>query len=200
MIAYLYDYVLHAAHLTELAFVVMGVAQLLGVPLWVRMMRRLDKARVWQLAMTVAATGCLLQFAVGLQGSAVPFVIVSFLYAFGASATVAVGPVLMADVVDSDELATGERKEGVYFAGWHFTRKSMQGLMLVVAGVALEVSGFVPNALQSEATRWTILLLATLAPAIGYAAGALLLTRFRLRGDALADQQRRLAERRAGAS
>jgi Na+/melibiose symporter-like transporter len=198
LIAYLYQYVLHAENLTEVAFVVMGIAQVLSVPLWVRLARRMEKARIWQGAMALAAVGCLLQFGVGVfGGSALLFVGVSFLYAFGASATHVLGSAILADVIDSDELKTGERKEGVYFASWHFTRKAMQGSMIVVAGLALEASGFVPNAVQSRTTSLTILGLATLAPTIGYALGALLLLRYRLKGERLAELREALDQRRA---
>ncbi len=197
MITYLFDYVLDAANYTELNFVSIGVAQVAAIPFWVALCRRMQKKHVWQIAMFVAAIGCALQFVFGLRGSSLAFVFASFLFGWGASATHAVGSALLADVVDSDELETGERKAGTYFASWHFTRKAVQGVMLVVAGLALQLSGFRPNVAQSELTRMTILLLATLAPALGYLAAFLLLGRFRLTGDVYERVRTALASRAA---
>ena len=44
-----------------------------------------------------------------------------------------VGPSIQADVVDYDERATGERKEGIYFAAWAFVRKSAFGVATMLA-------------------------------------------------------------------
>ncbi len=196
MITYLFDYVLDAARYTELNFVSIGLAQVIAIPVWIALSRRMQKKHVWQIAMFVAAVGCGLQFAFALRGSALAFLFASFFFGWGASATHAVGSALLADVIDSDELATGERKEGTYFATWHFTRKAIQGVMLVVAGLALQLSGFQPNVAQSEQTRMTILLLATLAPALGYLAGFLLLARFQLTGEVYEQVRAELAARR----
>jgi Na+/melibiose symporter-like transporter len=37
-------------------------------------------------------------------------------------------------VIDYDELVTGERKEGAYFALWNFAQKSASGITLMVTG------------------------------------------------------------------
>ena len=168
MITYVFDYVLDAANLTEVNFLAIGVAQFVSVPVWVALARRMDKKHVWRIAMASSAIGCGLQFAFGLWGSSPGFVVASFVYGFGASATNAMGAAILADVVDFDEVETGERKEGAYFASFHFMRKTVQGLMLVVAGLALQWSGFEPNVEQNAFTKATILVVATVAPCIGY--------------------------------
>ena len=196
MITYLFEYVLEAANYTELNFVSIGLAQVLAIPVWVALCRRMQKKQVWQIAMCIAAFGCLLQFVLGLQGAVLPFLFGSFLFGWGSSATHAVGSALLADVVDFDEVETGERKEGTYFASWHFTRKTIQGLMLVVSGIALQLAGFEPNVPQSATSRMTILTMATLAPAIGYAMAFLLIRRFRLTGQTYDHVRRELDSRR----
>jgi GPH family glycoside/pentoside/hexuronide:cation symporter len=87
---------------------------------------------------------------------------------------------IQADIVDSDEHATGERREGMYFAVWNFVRKSASGLMGFLAGVGLQVVGFVPNAEQPEGVSVMIRGLISLLPAAAFALGLVLFLRFRL--------------------
>jgi len=180
MITYVFDYVLDAANFTEVNFLAIGVGQFVSVPVWVGLARRMDKKHVWRMAMACSAIGCGLQFGFGLWRFAPGFVAASFAYGFGASATNAMGAAVLADVVDFDEVETGERKEGAYFASWHFMRKTVQGLMLVVAGLALQWSGFEPNVEQNEFAKMTILVVATVAPCIGYGLAFVIFSYYRL--------------------
>lgn len=180
MIPYVFDYVLDAANWTEVTFLAMGVATLGSVPVWVALTRRMDRKHVWRIAMLCSALGCAMQLAAGLQGSALWFVIASFALGFGGSANNVLGAPTLADVVDYDELETGERKEGTYFATWHFTRKSMQGLMLMIAGVALEWSGYQPNVPQNDLVNMTILGVAAALPCVGYLLAFVIFSRYEL--------------------
>jgi len=94
-----------------------------------------------------------------------------------------VGSSIQADVVDYDEYLTGERKEGIYFAAWNIARKGASGVMGFLAGQALQLSGFVPNAGQSETTLWVIRGLLAVVPAVAFALGIALFLRFRLTHD-----------------
>ena len=55
------------------------------------------------------------------------------------------GPSIQADVIDWDEHATGERKEGSYFAAWNFVFKVATGLTQALTGFVLTFSGYVPE-------------------------------------------------------
>ena len=199
MVTYVFDYVLNAVQFTEINFVSIGIAQFISIPVWVALARRIEKKHVWRIAMACSAVGCGMQFAFGLSGSALGFVLASFAFGFGASATNAIGSSILADVVDSDEFETGERKEGAYFASWHFMRKTVQGLMLMVAGFALQWSGFEPNVEQSDLVKSTILSVATLAPCIGYALAFTFFSRYRLTSSVHAEIRRELDQRSTGA-
>lgn len=71
---------------------------------------------------------------------------------------------LMADLIDRDELATGERKEGAYFAAWNLAAKAAMGTALVVNGIGLDLAGFVPGVAQPPGVIWTIRALAAGVP------------------------------------
>ena len=91
-----------------------------------------------------------------------------------------IGPSVQGDVIDYDEHQSGERKEGAYFAAWNFVQKSALGLMLLLTGFALELSGFVPNVEQSMQVKMTMVTLYGMFPLVCYLIGALLFSRFKL--------------------
>ncbi len=197
MITYVFDYVLEAANYTEINFLIVGVSMFASVPVWMALARRMDRKHVWRIAMACSALGVGMQFLFGLSGSAVGFVTASIAFGFGGSANNVLGSAVLADVVDYDELETGERKEGAYFASWHFMRKTVQGLMLVVAGLALEWSGFQPNTEQTELASMTILVVATLVPCVGYLLAIVVFSRYRLTAPVHAEIRAEL-DRRTG--
>jgi GPH family glycoside/pentoside/hexuronide:cation symporter len=98
--------------------------------------------------------------------------------AAGCGGTVA--PSIQGDVIDYDEYLTGERKEGSYFAAWNFVYKSATGVMLLLTGFVLQVSGFVPNAPQSMTTQVAMVSLYGLFPLVCYAIGSAMMLRFKL--------------------
>ena len=102
-------------------------------------------------------------------------------------------PSLQADVIDWDELRTGQRKEGVYFAAWHLAEKLALGVAAAAVGLALAASGFAPNQPQAAPALFAMRVLLSLFPLVLYGAGALLFFRFRLDRAAHARVQRALA-------
>ena len=91
-----------------------------------------------------------------------------------------IGPSLLSDVIDADELKTGERKEGAYFALWNFAKKGATGVTLMVTGLALSWAGFIPNEEQSRLVELTLCALIGLFPLTCYIAGSILFSRFSL--------------------
>ena len=105
-------------------------------------------------------------------------------------------PSIQADVIDWDELQTGERKEGAYFAAWAFSAKAAGALSSALVAFALPAIGFVPNAVQTPEARDGMRQLAALGPAFLYALGILLFLGFRLGEREHAEIQAALLARR----
>ena len=61
-------------------------------------------------------------------------------------ATQTVAYSMIADLVESNQLKTGRRNEGVYYAAMTFTRKTTQGLGVLAAGLILSFIAFPENA------------------------------------------------------
>ena len=65
-----------------------------------------------------------------------------------------IGPSIQADIVDWDELQSGQRKEGAYAAVWKFIRKAGAAGAAALGGVALTLGGYDPGAeVQSEEVK-----------------------------------------------
>ncbi len=73
---------------------------------------------------------------------------------------------MLGEVVDEDELRSGERREGIYFGLFTFLRK-LGGASAVALGLwVLGLSGFVAGQPQSETTLLTIRVLTAVAPGV----------------------------------
>ena len=72
---------------------------------------------------------------------------------------------MLGEVVDEDELATDERREGIYNGLFTFLRKLAGAVAVFVALGILDLSGLEAGVPAGPTTRWAIRLLATLAPA-----------------------------------
>ncbi len=107
----------------------------------------------------------------------VSIILVAAGFSFGAGGVL--GPSILADVIDWDELQTGERKEGAYSAAWGFAFKTGAAIIVVVAGVVLQLAGFEPNVDQNEAAQLSIRLLNSALPFSVFLIGALVFARFR---------------------
>lgn len=152
MSPYHIEYVLGRKDLTAVlpaGFIVMLV---IAVPIWVSISRRIGKRDAWRIAMVIGGLGFGFTFFAGhgdtwLMG--VPLLFAGFAFGCGG----AVGPSILADVIDYDEYETGERKEGAYSAAQGLALKLANALIVGFAGVALHFSGFEPNIEQAEDTK-----------------------------------------------
>jgi len=66
---------------------------------------------------------------------------------------------MIADLVESNQLKTGRRNEGVYYAAMTFTRKTTQGFGVLAAGAILSLIAFPDNAepgTVSDDTLWSL--------------------------------------------
>jgi GPH family glycoside/pentoside/hexuronide:cation symporter len=197
--AYHTQYVLGDAQAFPLLLGIFFVASLVTIPLWLQLGRRYEKKPL--LAASMVGVGVLLG-AMGLVGEGDHLLLFSLAAAGGAvtGALDVIMPSLQADVIDVDELRTGERKEGVYFAAWHLADKAALGVAAALIGAALGASGFAPNHEQGEATLLTLRALLSLFPFLCFATGSLLFLGFGLDRAEHARVQRALSARSCAAA
>ena len=76
---------------------------------------------------------------------------------------------------------SGESRHATFFALWNFAYKSVSGVITLLTGVVLELSGFEPNqAVQAQRTRLAIIAFFAMIPIAGLSAAAAMMTRFHL--------------------
>jgi GPH family glycoside/pentoside/hexuronide:cation symporter len=176
---YIAQYVVGTPHLAPLFILCYMVPSFASVPLWIPISRRVGKKQLWMSSMVLTAFSFGGMFFLG-EGDTVLIsaLAVSAGLAAGAGGTIA--PSIQADVIDYDEYMTGQRKEGSYFAAWNFVFKASFGVTLMLTGYVLELSGFVPNEVQSDDVKLALRSLYGLYPFVCFLAGALLFSRFSL--------------------
>ena len=196
MVPFIMDDVLGRYDLQELLLGFYVVPQFLLIPLWIHLSKRIGKKTLWMwgMAAMVPGYGGIIW---GVQGG--PFLIMGLvmILASGIGIASVVVPSIKADIIDYDELETGERKEGIYTAAWNFIRKAGVGLAIGASGLLLQWAGYDAEAeVQSQAVRTTILVIAGGLPASGYAIGMILFSRFSFNEAEHAEVLAQLRERR----
>jgi Na+/melibiose symporter-like transporter len=173
---------------------------LFSVPFWMWLGERFDKRSLWLRAMALSGIGFGMLLFLG-EGT-IGLMIASSLVAGCASGCApTLGQALKADVIDRDELATGERKEGAYFAAWSFVSKLASGIMVGLVGFALDLSGFVPGVEeQRPIVVHTMTFLCGGMPLVGFAIGIWWFRSFGLTSDEHARVLAAIAERERASS
>ena len=177
---YILDNVVGDISSLELVLVFWVVPQFVFTPIWLRVSRIVGKKRLWLFGMCLYALGFSANLVIGEGTVWILYAIVIVLGIGGGISTV-VAPAIQADVIDYDEYLSGERKEGTYPAVWNLLRKSGWAVAAGIGGVALGAAGYDGELeVQPETVKSTILFLVGAVPAVAYALGALLFTRFSL--------------------
>ena len=194
------DYVVGMKKLIPVLLGINMLATLATVPLWIWLARYFEKRRLmlWSMLGCGAGYGSILL--VG-EGDWWIVAISAVLAGAASSCSNTLGFTLKAEIIDCDEHATGERKEGAYFAGWSFVSKLAAGLMIGLVGQALEWSGF-DGAVQqqTELVRSTMVILMGGFPLVCYGVGAIAFSRFSLTEQEHARIRIELDARAAGAA
>jgi GPH family glycoside/pentoside/hexuronide:cation symporter len=181
---YVAQYVMGNIMLGPVIIITFLLASTFSVPLWIRLSRRYGKIKLWLYAMVFTAPSFGAMFALAfIESQSLQIglmMILALLSGLANGCSNTIGPSLLSDVIDHDELNTGERKEGAYFALWNFAKKGATGVTLMLTGLALSWAGFAPNEEQSRLVELTLCALIGLFPFVCYVAGAILFSRFSL--------------------
>jgi Na+/melibiose symporter-like transporter len=192
---YLAQYVLERPDLIAALPAVYTGCLLASIPLWVMASRRFGKREVWLVAMVGAALSFGATVAVGENDVALLACLLVAAGFFGGCGG-PIGASMLADVIDADELATRQRKEGAYTAAFTFAFQVGSGLTVALVGAALELSGFQPNAEQTPLAAWTMRGLFAGMPLAMMLLGALVLRGYALDENEHARIRARLVETR----
>ena len=193
---YVMQYVVGAPSLAIPVILAYMIPSTASVPFWIPLSVKYGKIRIWMASMIGTGVSFGGFFLIPFIDDLNARILLSFLLAIFAGISAGCGgtisPSVQSDVIDYDELVSGERKEGSYFAAWNFVYKGAAGVMLLLTGFVLELSGFVPNVEQTEVVKFAIVGLYGLFPLVCYLVGAYLFTKFRLDEPACIEIRRKL--------
>jgi len=162
---------------SSLLLVVYLVVAICAVPLWVRLSSRIGKKWAYFVALIWSAVSLAAIFFLG-PGALIPTAIIFGVAGAAYGALWILSFSILADIIDYDELKSGERREGIYFGIWTFMQKvtvagASAGMLEVMARI-----GYVPDKEQAVQTILGMRVLMALVPAAMYLIAAIILLRF----------------------
>jgi len=167
-------------------------------PLWTIVSKKLDKKNALRLALLISISaslmfGLLVIFRASVTESILYFLPFSALAGFGLGGMFTLPLSMMADVIDVDELHSGERSEGVYFGSLTLFYKFSQSITLVGVGIFLDLIKFdsVRNT-QLESTVHAMGLFFAIGSFVAFIAAFIAVSYYRLNRNKIADVQEQL--------
>jgi len=134
-----------------------GLAFALSFPFWLGLSQRIGKTRAMRIGLM---SGCVAPFGwVIVQPGQLGAMLVFMIVAGAATGCLTLFGSQAIDIVDVDELQTGEQRAGAYFGIWAFGLKFAVAVGQFLAGVLLDAVGYVPESVQHPATLWWLVVL-----------------------------------------
>ncbi len=142
----------------------LGVLALFLVPCGI-LSNKIGKAKAYATGLTIASVALIFVFFMPKGPSPLIYVLAA-IAGLGFSAQWVCPHSMIPDVIEYDELMTGERREGVYY-GVHATSGKITGaLASAVCGWGLEIGRYVTEGPQPDSALWSIRIMFALIPAI----------------------------------
>lgn len=166
---YYFSYVCNHAEMLAFFMISASVAEVVGLLIFPKVTKLLSRKKAFLLACILPAVGLMLLLAVGIvcPTNAVLTAIAGIIVKTGTGLELGCATVFLADVVDYGEYKMGTRNEGVIFSLQTLIVKFTSALTSLAIGFALELTGYVPNAVQSIGTQNSIRVLMCVIPAVG---------------------------------
>jgi Na+/melibiose symporter-like transporter len=159
---------------------------ILGVPLWLRVARRLGKHRTWCVAMSINAAIFAFVPLLG-PGDAAVFLAICVATGLCLGADLTLPSAIQADVVDLDTARGGGGRTGLYFAFWGMATKLALALAVGIGFGLLDLAGFAAAADNANGPLLALALLYAGLPVALKAVAIALMWRFPLDRAAQAD-------------
>ena len=174
---YVAKYVIKAREVVPFVMLSYLAGSVVSIPIWVRMSSRIGKNRTWSTAMLLATAVYATSFYYH-EGTWQLWIVLAAIVGAANGCTMTLGASISADVIDSDELETGRRREGVFMGIWSFMDKAAIGIAIFVGMQGLEAVGYVPNQDQNETVVFGIKFLYCIVPAVCHLAAVFIFQRF----------------------
>jgi GPH family glycoside/pentoside/hexuronide:cation symporter len=174
---YIAKYVIVAEWVVPYVMLAYLAGMLFSIPIWLRLSKRVGKNRTWTIAMVVGTFGYATSYSYH-EGTWVLWIILAVVVGAASGCSMTLGPAISADVIDSDELETGMRREGAFVGVWSFLDKAAVGLAVFIGMQGLHRIGYVPNVEQTPEVIAGMKFLYCLLPAALHLVALLIFQKF----------------------
>jgi GPH family glycoside/pentoside/hexuronide:cation symporter len=198
LILYYVEYVLQS-QLADAFLLLYFVTGILFLPGWVWLSGRIGKKAAWLTSMVINTGAFIGVFFLG-PGDAHIYGILIFLSGIGFGATLALPSAIQADVIDYDELLSGQRREGQYIGLWSIAKKFAAAIGVGAGLYILGWAGYTPNVDQTEQVRLTLRILYALVPCLCNILAFIIVLAYPISSRMHAQIRTAIAERKAGRS
>lgn len=149
----------------QMSFVMLALLVTIGLFLYPMKMvaDRIGKAKAYALGLGIASVAILVGFFIPAGPTPLIYVI-AIVTGIGLSSQWVCPWSMMPDVIEIDEAATGERREGIYYGMWNFITKFANAFAIAAAGWTLAAFGYMPDVPQTDFTLLGIRILFCLIP------------------------------------
>jgi GPH family glycoside/pentoside/hexuronide:cation symporter len=178
-LVYYFKYTLGDETAVGLAFAANSLTILVATPFWAWLTARTSKRLVWRAGALCSITGSVLLFLNPYETVGVVVGLVT-IAATGAAAGYLSFWSALPDTIEYGEVRCGKRIEAPTFGIMSFAQKTAYGVAVALAGVLLDLIGYRPNAVQSEATLDSLKLVMTLVPVAFISVAFLIIGQYRL--------------------
>lgn len=196
LILYYVEYVLHS-DMADFFLLIYFLTGIIFLPLWIKLSGKYGKKQAWLAAMAINTGAFFGVFFLG-AGDTTAYGVLVFLSGIGFGATLAIPSSIQADVIDYDELMTGERREGQYIGIWSLAKKIAAAAGVGIGLFILGTAGYKPNSEQPESVVFTLRLLYALVPCLCNAAAILIALAYPITEDVHSEIKIAIARRKAG--
>ncbi|HYD46992.1 MAG TPA: MFS transporter [Terriglobales bacterium] len=164
-------------------------------PLWQGLSRRLGKHRALLCGLLL---GCIAPFGwIIVQPGNLPMMLAFMVVGGMLTGSITLAASAAADIVEMDELHTGEKRAGAYFGIWTLGLKSASAFGTLLGGFLLTAVGYAADQTQSEQTMWWLVLIVGPLQALVHAIGFLVFRNIKLEATDIKRIQAELDARRA---
>jgi len=164
LILFYVEYVLQS-DMADFFLLLYFMSGILFLPFWIYISRRTGKKAAWLVSMGINSGAFMGVFFLG-PGDTWLYGILVFLSGIGFGATLALPSAIQADVIDYDELLTGERREGQYIGWWSISKKLAAAVGIGVGLAVLGMAGYTPNVEQTQKVQFVLRMLYAFIPAL----------------------------------
>lgn len=196
LLAYFLTYQLKMADQVPVVMLLMLVSVLAFLFPWKLLSDRWSKGPAYALGLTIGGVTVLATFLLPHQPTPLIYG-VAVVAGMGFSSNWVFPWAMVPDVIEYDQLETGEQRSGMYYGVWGFSTKLTAALGAAMAGWALALYHYVPNAEQTAAALTGIRLFFGPVPALALFAAAPLLVWYPINRQKHAEIRARLAARDA---